>query len=83
MHRDWMSWGPGGGFGGMWIGPIIWILLLTLGIWLATALVRRNGCVDRSGGGSSKSPREILDERFARGAIDDEEYRRRRSAIES
>lgn len=33
----------------MWIGPIIWILLLALGVWLATALVRRNGCVDRSG----------------------------------
>ncbi len=67
----------------MLIGPTIWILMLALGAWLATAFVRRNGWMDRPGPNSGKTPREILDERFARGEIDDEEYHRRRSAIES
>jgi putative membrane protein len=36
------------------------------------------------GGGEHRgpTPREILDERFARGEIDEEEYRRRRAALD-
>ncbi len=82
MHDGWMHWGPGG-FGGLWMGPVFWIILLGLVVWLAVLLARRGG----NGGGPvsppAKTPREILDERFARGEIDDEEYKRRRDLLGS
>ena len=27
MHDGWMSWDSAGGFGRMWFGPIIWIMI--------------------------------------------------------
>jgi len=69
------------GWGGMWFGPLLmWglpILLIVLVVWLL-----------RGSGGVSTQPKsahdacEILDERFARGEIDEEEYQRRRQAID-
>lgn len=82
MHDGWMHWGPDGGFGGMWFGPIIWILVLGLLVWLAIGVLRRYDPADRSGSTSRKSPREILDDRYARGEINEEEYRHRRSVLE-
>ncbi len=67
----------------MWFGPIIWILLLVLGVWLAMGLMRRNGVRVGRDPESGSIAREILDRRFARGEIDEEEYRRRRAIIGS
>ena len=75
MH-DWMGWG----WGGMWLGPLFMIALLALLVAAIVALVRWIG-------GSSgmerrvRTAREILDERYARGEIDREEYQRRRNDI--
>lgn len=79
MH-NWHMWEGGGG---MWFGPlwmIVWIVVLALGI---AALVRWLGA---SGGGTERSvlnARDILDERYARGEIDHDEYIRRKQDIET
>ncbi len=41
MHDGWMHWGPGWGFGGMGMGPIFWIIILGLVVWLVVSVTRR------------------------------------------
>jgi putative membrane protein len=78
MH-DWMGWGWG--WGGMWLGPIFMLALLALFVATIVALVRWMGGSNEDGGGRLRTAREILDERYARGEIDQEEYLRRRNDI--
>jgi len=55
-------------------GMLLWLLLLLLLFWvLVRLLVVRDG----NGRRREKSARDILDERFASGEIDEEEYRNR------
>jgi putative membrane protein len=72
------DWGWGWGWGGMWLGPLFMIALLALLIAGIVALVRWIGGGGSDGGGRVRTAREILDERYARGEIDREEYQRRR-----
>ena len=69
------------GWGGMWFGPIMMfvlpLLIIFLAIWLFRVLVR-NG----SNAAPQYSPRHILDERYAKGEIDQEEYKSRRQVLE-
>lgn len=71
MMHGWM-------FGWMWIWPLLVLsslVLLVVGlVWLAQG--RWPGVRDIGG-----SARRILDERYARGEIDDEEYQRRRAQL--
>ena len=69
--------GHGFGFGGgfMWL---FWILLIVVIVWA----VRAMSSADRNRRGSAKSPLEILQERFARGEIDEEEFERKRKLLE-
>jgi putative membrane protein len=64
-------------FGGMWWmwlgGLLFWGSLLAFGVWA----VRRF-----TGGRAGGDARRILDERFARGEIDAEEYRRRLETLQ-
>ncbi len=70
------------GWGGMWFGPVLMVLvplaLIVLIIWFVRTMTN----------GTTISPtqdigaRHILDERYARGEIDDEEYQRRRSTLD-
>jgi putative membrane protein len=73
-----MDGGFGHGFGGgigMWL---IWLIPLVIIIWALRAFSGR-GPGDGSGsGGTSKTARDILDEEYARGRIDREEYLRRK-----
>lgn len=62
--------GIGGGF--MWL---IWIVLILVVAWLLVGLAG-----SRKAG--EKSPRELLDQRFARGEIDEAEYRKRRDILD-
>lgn len=86
---DRYGWGPhmmgwGGGWYGMIFGPIFMILVLALVIAVAVLLVRWLG-------GSSltatphqpptRTPLDILKERFARGEIDKEEFEERRRIL--
>lgn len=72
-------WGVGMGMGWTWL----WWLLLLVGVAAIVA-----GLVwalrSRSDGtaGRSQTAREILDARFARGEIDEEEYRQRRRGLD-
>jgi putative membrane protein len=75
----------GYGWDGMWMmwpWMLGWSLLLIAGlvalVWAIIRLARSGGSatLDRPG-----SARSILDERYARGEIDDEEYRRRRETL--
>lgn len=74
-----MMWGNGNmsawGWVAMTVGMIgFWVLLIALLI----AAVRLIGPRDQgSGGASHQSARQILDQRFARGEIDEDEYRSR------
>lgn len=74
MH-DWMGWGWGSG---MWLGPLFMIIPLALLIVAIVALVRWMGGGGSNGSGRVRTARDILDERYARGEIDREEYQRRR-----
>lgn len=68
------------GMGGWWI---IWPLLVSIGVLLLGYLAYRliaDRSADRPASGVSPA-RRILDERYARGEIDDQEYRRRRGEL--
>lgn len=70
----------------MWIGMGLGLLLLLFVIYLIVQLLRRSRGVDsrnrsdRSGNPSGDALR-ILDERFAKGEITEEEYQRRRTML--
>jgi putative membrane protein len=60
-------------FWGMWIaGAVFWISLLAFGVWVVNRLSRRS-----SGGGA----RRILEERYARGEIDEAEFQARSETL--
>lgn len=82
MMHDWgYGWGWGGG---MLFGPLSIIAILVLAVVLIVALVRwLNGGRDTPGVRLAPTPREILDERFAKGEIDREDYEARRKALTS
>ncbi len=73
-------WGGEWGWGGMFLGPVFGILFIAA-IAVAVVLVVRalgGGRAARAGGASALG---ILDERFARGEIDREEYEERKRVL--
>lgn len=78
MMHDW-----GWGWGGMWLGPLFMIAWLALLVAVIVLLVRWLGGGSFGVGSPFRTPREILDERFAKGEIDQEEYEKRRKALGS
>ena len=67
--------GPGLGFGIPGLGPIlVWVLIILAVIGLVRAFSGK-------GPGNGKSARQILDERFARGEIDRQEYEEKKKAL--
>jgi len=70
-----MMWGPWGWW--MGLGSVLFLALIVIGIVL---LVRRPTGGDPRG--EEGMAQQILDERFARGEIDEEEYERRRRVLE-
>ncbi len=75
------DWSVGWGWAGMWLGPLFWLLLLGFLIAGVLAILRRSGGRDDGRKPRSPTPREILDERFAKGEIDKEEYEDRRKTL--
>ena len=73
MHHWDQGWGAGNwllmGFGMV----VFWALLVAVIVWLVRSCGTRPSAVS--------SAREILDERYARGEITDEEYRARRNGL--
>ncbi len=64
--------GYGGGF--MWI---FWILLIAAGIWFVFFAIRDRNGVKRQ----KKSALEILQERYARGEIDRDEFEQKKKDL--
>ena len=77
MH-DWNMWSGGGG---MWFGPLWMILWLAVIVAVIVAVMR--WLSEKGGGGdrSARGARDILDERYARGEIDRDEYTKRKQDI--
>lgn len=77
-----MMGGFGGGMGGwgMGLGWIVPLLLIGLVVWAVVALVR-----SRTGDQGDAADRSlaILKERYARGELDEETYRRMRRELEA
>lgn len=78
-----MMWGPmmgWGGFGWGWIGWLVmilfWLIIAGLAIWLVSALVGSARTSRRE-----PDPRQLLDIRFARGEITEEEYRKAKELL--
>lgn len=71
-----------GDVGPMWLWMLGWSVLLLVAltalIWAIVHLARGGGPEARG----QSSARNILDERYARGEIGDEEYRTRRKTLE-
>lgn len=74
-----MMWGWSSGYGWIWM-VVVWAAVIGGVIWAVTQLSARNGTPGRS---DHSDARRILDERFARGEIDEDEYRRRRDELSS
>ncbi|MCW2537724.1 MAG: hypothetical protein JWQ26_3423 [Modestobacter sp.] len=81
-----MMWWPvgsvsGWGWGAMALSMVLfWGLLILGGVVLVRALNRPSGGPDHASG---PTPEEVLAHRFARGEIDQEEYRQRLAALSS
>lgn len=68
------------GFGYLWmaLGALILIGIVALAAWAALHLSGGRGPSEQAG---APSAREILDQRYAAGEIDYDEYRRRRTDL--
>lgn len=76
MHgwNGWMGWG--GGLG------VLWMLLL-VGLTVAAAVALARALLPRAGAPRDDDALSVLRARFARGEIDEAEYRARRSVLTS
>lgn len=81
------DWGDHMGRGWWWVMGVGWLVFLSLVVWLVYLLVRHVttspvGSVGREAEASERARAEaVLAERFARGDIDEDEYRRRRAVL--
>jgi putative membrane protein len=72
MGSGWGGWGFGfPGFGMI----VIWVLIIVLAVWLVRAFV---GTGTDAGPRTGKSARQVLEERYARGEIDRDEFEQKR-----
>lgn len=76
-----MSWADGYGWMGFgWIAMILfWVVIVVGGVALVRWLGMRS---DGSGDMRRKTPLDILQERYARGEIERDEYEQKRSDLE-
>jgi uncharacterized membrane protein len=70
-----------GGFGLGGIGMLLWVVVVVAAIWwIAQATTRQQGTGPKVP--ESKTARELLDERLARGDVTVEQYRELKKALE-
>ena len=78
-----MDWTSGNMTAGGWLVMILLIALLlaglaAIGYWMVRVVSDHSAPQEKR----THDPRRLLDERLARGDIDDEDYRRRRDLLE-
>jgi putative membrane protein len=73
----------GTAMGWMWVWPVLIVVGLVILGYVAVRLTQswQLSGPSGSGSGADSAARRILDERYARGEIDEEEYRRRRDVL--
>ena len=70
-----MGWGYGMGLGGWLVMSGLWLVLIVAAVMLATRLLRvEGGRPAAPSPGPGPTPREVLDQRLARGEIDVETH---------
>jgi|GEM_PF-735789 len=80
-HGPHSMWGSG--TGGMMFGFVMMVAVIAAIAVLVVLVVRALGATGQGAASSSKTPVEILEERFARGEIDAEEFEARRQVLGS
>ena len=80
------GWHGGGDWGHMMFGPLMMLVFVAVVIVLVVLAVRwlggaRHGAAAGSGPRSDKTPIDILEERYARGEIDKDEFEERRRIL--
>ena len=76
-----MMWGNGMGWGGWLLMTLTTVAFWAVVVFGIVALFRGSGGPGPRDGHQELDARKILDERFARGEIDAEEYRSRQSIL--
>jgi len=69
------------GWGGWLLMALVMVVFWALVVFAIVALFRGNGASSNSETGRPADPRRILDERFARGEIQLDEYQARKEAL--
>ena len=77
-----MGWYDGGvGWGGWMVMSLTMLLFWGLVVFAVVAIFRGTRDVGTGTGNARRDPKEILEERFARGEIDVDEYRARMDVL--
>ncbi len=69
------------GWGGMIFGPIMMIVFIALIVGAVVLVIRWTGLGGSAVAGGANKARHILDERFARGEIDKDDYEERKRVL--
>ncbi len=69
------------GWGGMILGPIMMIIVIALIVGAVVLVLRWTGLGGSAVAGGANKARQILDERFARGEIDKDDYEERKRVL--
>lgn len=84
-HDSWSHMHDGWGWGGWLLMILFFLLLAALVVGVVIALVRSSGSRSSQGAaaqtGGSVTAQQLLDERYARGEIDEVEYLHRRAVL--